>query len=205
MATLGAQKENRNPSSSTVPVLVAIIGALATIIVTLLTIFKEPILAWFTAPDIKSLAIEEIPQKVFVFAGNDNPDGGWGMFDLIYDNMHTPVYQMSYSLPDDKYGYAGLVFQFPDGYDLSDYTAVEFTIQFGEATDKIDLFIKDIGNNNNKISIAGNGENEMNLIYQFSNFPGINFSAVKEIGVFASTDLAAGYHQVKVKNVHFVK
>jgi hypothetical protein len=151
------------------------------------------------------LAIEEIPQNVFVFAGNDNPDGGWGVFYLVYDENHIPVYQMDYSLPGDRYGYAGLVFQFPEGYSLSEYRGVEFTIIFPGLSNQIDLFVKDIADNNNKLTISSNGMNELELSYSFTNFPDINFSAVKEIGVIASTDLSRGDHQVKLKKIRFVK
>jgi len=205
MSTNDTQKEKRAASSNIVPILVAIIGALATIIVTLLTIFKEPILDRFNSPDLKALAIEEIPQNIFVFAGNNSPDGGWGAFSLVYDDKHILNYRMEYSLPEDKYGYAGMVFQFPEGHNLSAYKAVEFTIALKVPTDAIDLFIKDISNNNNKIHIAGNGQNEMVLSYEFTNFPEINFNAVKEVGVIASTDFSKGDHQVRIKSVRFVK
>lgn len=152
-----------------------------------------------------TLAIEDIPQNVFVFAGNNSPDGGSGLFSLVYDDKQAANYQMSYSLPEDKYGYAGMVFQFPKGYNLSAYKAIEFTIVFKDPGDQIDLFFKDIGNNNNSIRIASNTRDEMDLSYKFINFPNINFNAVKEIGVFASTEFMKGIREVRIKNVRFVK
>ena len=154
---------------------------------------------------VDTLAIEDIPQKVFVFAGNNSPDGGWGAFSVIYDIEHNLNYRMEYSLPEDKYGYAGMAFQFPKGYNLSEFEAIKFTILFRVPTDEMDLFIKDISDNNNSIHITGNGDEQMDLRFEFTNFSNINFNAVKEIGVLANTEFSTGSHEVWIKNVHFVK
>jgi hypothetical protein len=152
-----------------------------------------------------TLAIEQIPQQVFAYAGNNNPDGGWSAFWLGYDDKSIPIYRLDYSLPTDKNGFVGLAFQFSKGQNLSDYHAIESTIIFTEPLDEINLYIKDISNNLKTIRVAGNGAAQMNVRYEFTNFPDINFNAVQEIGIVASTDFSTGSHQVRIKNVRFVK
>ncbi|MBN2116645.1 MAG: hypothetical protein JW730_08745 [Anaerolineales bacterium] len=153
----------------------------------------------------ETLTMEAIPRDIYVFAGDDNPDGGRGKFSLICDDENIPNYRMEYFLPEDKYGYAGMVFRFPKGYNLSAYKTVRFTIMFKAPGDQVDLYVKDISRNDNSIRIVNNGKDEMNLSYEFTNFPSINFNAVMEIGVFASTYFMKGSHDVWVKNIHFVK
>jgi hypothetical protein len=135
-----------------------------------------------------SLAIEKIPQDIFAYAGNNNPDGGYGVFVLIDDQENILNYKLDYSLPNDKYGYAGLAFNFHGSANLSAYNAIECVLLFSQPVDEIDLYIKDLGNNFNTIRVVSNGSGEMVLRYEFKNFPGINFNAVKEVGVVASTD-----------------
>jgi hypothetical protein len=188
-----------------------IIQAFAMIVVAVIGAIVGPIVTkCFTGEgcgnnEPKSIAIETMPQNVFVYAGNNSPDGGWGAFSLIYDEKQLPNYKMEYFLPDDKYGYAGLVFKFVDGENLSAYQAIELTVVFGAGSDEIDLFIKDISYNSSSIRITGSGTDEMVLRYDLKNFHDINFNAVKEVGVFADNNFIKGSHQVLVKNVRFVK
>ena len=191
-------------------VTIAVIQALAIILSAVIGAVVGPVVIKCIGGDCgtkpNSLAVEEIiPQNVFVFTGNNNPDGGWGAFSLVYDDKHIPNYRMEYSIPEDKNGYAGMVFQFPKGQNLSAFKAVEFAIMFNMPSDEIDLFIKDISENNNRIHIAGNGARELNLTYEFTNFPDINFNAVMEIGIFANEDFARGSHEVRIKDLRFVK
>lgn len=156
-------------------------------------------------PNTTSLAIEQIPQDIFAYAGNNNPDGGAGTFVLIEDDENIPNYKLDYSLLSDKYGYAGLAFNFHGSMNLSTYNAIECIIIFSQPLDEINLYIKDISNNFNTIRVVNNGVNEMVLRYEFKNFPSINFNAVKEIGLVASTDFSTGTHQVVVKTIRFAK
>ncbi|HSB02365.1 MAG TPA: hypothetical protein VLE49_17065 [Anaerolineales bacterium] len=155
--------------------------------------------------DPASLAIEQIPQDIFAYGGNNNPDGGNGVFVLIDDQENVPNYKLDYSLPGDKYGYAGLAFNFHESMNLSAYSAIECIITFSQPGNQIDLYVKDIGNNFNTIRVVNNVANEMTLRHEFKNFPNINFNAVKEIGLVASTDIAVGTYQVVVKNIRFAK
>lgn len=152
-----------------------------------------------------TLAVEYIPQKVFAYAGNNNPDGGWSALSVVYDDAHKLNYRFEYSLPEDKYGYAGMVFNFPKGYNLSEYKALTFTIIFKNPTDEIDLFIKDISQNSNTVRIKGNGDERMELRYDFTNFSNVNFNAVLEIGLFAKTDFTRGGHEVWITDVRLTK
>src|SRR5262245_5449613 len=96
-------------------------------------------------PSPGSLALEQIPQQIFAFAGNNISDGGTSQFWLMYDHA-TPIYRLDFSLPSDKNGYAGLAFQFIEAQNLSAYHGIELTIIFGRSNDEIDLYIKDISN-----------------------------------------------------------
>ena len=156
-------------------------------------------------PSLPSLAIERIPQQIFAFAGNNNPNGGSGAFWLIYDDAQTPIYRLDFSLPADKSGYAGLAFQFTEGQNLSTYHAIELTMIFGQSNDEIDLYIKDISNASGQVHIAASSTNEMFLRYEFANFNNVNFNAVKEIVLFSETKFVTGDHQVRIKNIRFVK
>ncbi len=156
-------------------------------------------------PAADSLAIEQIPQQIFAYAGNDNPDGGWGAFWLYYKSGNKPVYKLEFTLPDDKNGYAGLAFEFMEGMNFSDYKAVECAVIFDRMDDVVDLYFKDIAGNFNTVRVANNGANEMSLRYEFTNFPTVNFNALEEFGVVASTDFTRGSHHVRIKNIRFVK
>ena len=152
-----------------------------------------------------TLAIEQISQDIFAYAGNNNPDGWSGTFVLINDREKVPNYKLDYSLLDDKYGFAGLAFNFHESMNLSAYSAIEFVIIFSQALDEIDLYFKDDGKNFNTLRVVSGGTNEMTLRYEFKNFPDINFNAVKEIGLVASTVFSTGTHQIVVKNIRFAK
>lgn len=206
MPATDKQKGNTTTSSNAVPILVAIIGALATILATLLLVLKEPITAWFTSPELKTLTIEEIPQRVFAYYGEAENAGGFAKLDLLFDGIDgKPSYALDYNIPGDQKGYVGLAFTFDTGANLSKYDAVECTILFSQLSDVVDLYFKDIANNFNTIRISNNGANEMMLRYELRNFPKINFNAVKEFGIVVSSDFSSGSHQVRIKNVRFIK
>ena len=156
-------------------------------------------------PEAASLPLEQLPQQVFAYAGNNNPQGGGSIFRLLYDEKSLPIYQLEYSLPGDTQGYAGLAFQLQDGPNLSAYRAVECTLLFTRLNDVVDLYFKDIAGNFNTVRVANNGANEMAVRYEFGNFPKINFNAVQEFGLVISTDFSTGEHQAAIRDVRFVK
>lgn len=156
-------------------------------------------------PGPVSMAIEEFPQQVFAYAGNDNPDGGGSTLLLLYDEGGLPIYELDYSLPADKHGYAGLAFEFVEGLNLSAYEAVECVILFSQLSDEVDLYFKDIAGSFDTIRVANNGADEMALRYELTNFPKVNFNAVKEFGIVISTDFSSGLHQVRIKDVRLTR
>jgi hypothetical protein len=196
----------KKASDWSVPIIVALIGVFGTCIAAFFTVpaFQIWVGAFFPHSDSKSLAIEQIPQEIFAYADN-NTDGGWGTFWIVYDDENLPLYKLDYFLPNDKDGYAGLAFQFVEGSNLSTYNTVECVVIFSQLSDVVDLYFKDIAGNFNTIRVANNGANEMALRYEFTNFPNINFNAVKEFGIVVSTDFSTGGHQVRIKNVRFAK
>jgi len=189
-------------------ILVAVISSLATCIIALLTIFfafppfQEWVRGWGSASKPQALSIEQIPQQIFSYA--DTSSGGWGAFWLIYDGDVT-TYRFDYWLPADKSGYAGLAFQFLKSGNLSSYNAVECVMIFSQPPDVIDLYFKDIADNFNTIRVTGNSTTEMALRYEFKNFTNIDFNAVKEFGIVVNADFVTGGHQIRIKNVRFVK
>jgi len=188
------------------PIAVAVIGLVGTCITAFFAIpgFQNWVGLLFAPSNPKSLAIEQIPQQQ-VFAYADTNAGAWGAFWLVHDNIDIPIYRLDYWLPSDKSAFAGLAFQFPDGTNLSSYGAVECKIIFTQSPDQVDMYFKDIADNYNTIRIANNGANEMVVRYEFTNFPAINFNAVKEFGLVVATVFFTGGHQVRITNVRFVK
>jgi hypothetical protein len=192
-------------------------GPLATILAALIAVIGIAIGAFLNplavklvnkpmpTPNPASLMLEQIPQQVFAYAGNNNPEGGWSSFGLTYTSGGKPVYHLDYSLPDDQSGYAGLAFIFADAVNLAPTGAVECTLIFSKQNDVVDLYFKDIAGGFNTIRVANNGANEMDLRYEFTNFPEINFNAVSEFGIVTSTDFTTGSHQVRIKDIRFVK
>lgn len=187
-------------------IIVAIIGLLGIIATAILNPLGQKLADNpASTPNSTSLSIEKIPQDIFAYAGNNNPDGGGGTFVLINDQETIPNYKLDFSLPGEKHGYAGLAFNFHGSMNLSEYSSIECIIIFSQPRDEIDLYFKDIGSKFDTIRVVGNGTNEMSLRYEFKNFPDINFNAVKEFGIVASTDFSTGTHQVVLKNIRFTK
>jgi len=153
----------------------------------------------------ESLAAEQIPLDLFAYGGNDNPDGGYATFVLVNDREAVPNYRLDYSLPADKYGYAGLAFKFHESMDLSTYDAIECAITFSRPAGEIDLYLKDMDDHFNTVRVISSGVGEVALHYDFQNFPDIDFNAVREIGLVASTDFSTGLHQVIIRNIRFAR
>lgn len=190
-------------------ILVAVISSISTCIVGFLAIFfafqpfQEWVQSWISNTEPQVLSIEQIPQQVFGYA--DTNSGSWGAFWLVLDGKNATAYRFDYWLPSDNSGYAGLAFQFLEGENLSTYRAVECVIIFSQTPDEVDLYFKDIANNFDTIRVASNNANEMILRYEFTNYPTINFNAVKEFGIVVNTDFSTGGHQIRIKNIRFVK
>lgn len=190
-------------------VLVALISAIVTCAVSFTTIFFAfpPFQDWVRSllsdTEEQELPIEKLPQQVFGYA--DANSGSWGAFWLVRDEENAVSYRFDYWLPADKSGFAGLAFQFMKGENLSAYNAVECVMIFSQSPGEVDLYFKDIANNFDTIRVASNSAGEMSVRYEFTNYPNINFNAIKEFGVVINTDFSTGGHQIRIKNIHFVK
>lgn len=187
-------------------IIAALIGLAGIVIGSFLNPYMENLLDKPTpVPAPASLSIEQIPQQVFAFAGNGSPDGGWSAFWLYYEDEGIPVYKLEYYLPEEGNGYAGLAFEFMEGENLSMYSAVECILLFSQPGEMADLYFKDIAGHFNTIRASNNDSNELALRYEFTNYPEVNFNALYEFGLVVSTDFIRGSHQVRVKDIRFVK
>lgn len=190
-------------------ILVAIISAIITCAVSFTTVFFAfpPFQDWVRSKianeEPQALPIAELPQQIFGYA--DTTSGSWGAFWLVLDENKSTSYRLDYWLPADKSGFAGLAFQFMKGENLSAYNAVECVIVFSQSPDEIDLYFKDIADNFDTIRVMSGSANEMTVRYEFSNYPNINFNAIKEFGIIINTDFATGGHQIRIKSIRFVK
>jgi hypothetical protein len=186
-------------------VMAAVIGVIGIVVGAVATPLAQKWVNSPATPDTpQSLEIEQIPQNIVSYAGN-SAEGNWSGFLLIYDNSTTPVYELNYVLPVDKAGFAGLVFQFAESQNLSEYHAIQFELVFGQPNDEIDFFVRDISNNVSRVHVVANSQSEMILRYEYSNFNNANFNAIKEVGLDATTDFISGNHMVRIKNILFVK
>lgn len=202
------EKEKIVNKQSTTMINVALISSATTLLVSLITAFlafppfQAWVYSWGNEQKVEPLGIEHLSPRIFAYYGEAENAGGFGRLELIFNEITSrPTYELSYNLPDDKTGYAGIAFQLGEGSDLSGYNAVECTVIFGQAGDVIDLYFKDIAGHFNTIRVSNNGANEMLLRFEFSNFPDINFNAVKEFGMVISTDFSTGSHKVRIQNI----
>ncbi len=204
-------KEKVNNQNRTM-IIVALISSATTLLVSIFTAFlafppfQEWVRSWGNDSKVEALAIEQIPQRVFPYYGEAENVGGFAKIEMIFDGIdEKPSYELNYNIPGDQKGYAGMAFQFVEGSNLSKYNAVECTVVFNQLSDVVDLYFKDIASNFNTVRVSNNGANEMMLRYEFTNFPKINFNAVKEFGIVVSTDFSSGNHRVRIKNVRFIE
>ncbi len=126
-------------------------------------------------PVSNSLAIEQIPQRVFAYYGNAENLGGFATVNLAYDGMAPyPSYILDYNVPEGQTGYAGMAFQFDEGQNVLGYKAIEFTIQFNDVNIPIDFYVKDISNKGGNIRILSTSTEKMKLRYDLGNFKDVN-------------------------------
>lgn len=203
----GTEKERIVGRQSTTMIIVALISSVTTLLVTVLTaiLTLPPFHDWlYSLGNSQSLEVEQTSPRVFAYYGEAEHAGGFGRLELIFDDdAKMPVYELAYTLPNDKNGYAGMAFQFGGGLNLSEYAAAECMVTFSQADDVVDLYFKDIAGHFNTVRVTNNGADEMRLRLEFANFSSINFNAVKEFGVVISTDFSTGSHTVQIQNVHF--
>lgn len=85
-----------------VPIAIAIIGLVGTCITAFFAIpaFQNWVGLLFTPTNPKSLAIEQISQRVFPYYGEAENVGGFAKIELLFDGVdEKPSYEFKYILP----------------------------------------------------------------------------------------------------------
>ena len=159
-----------------------------------------------STPNPTSLAIEQIPQKVFPYYGEVENIGGFAKIELLFDGVdEKPSYELKYTIPANQPGYAGIAFQFERGLNVSSYKTVVFRIQFDDTGNSIDFYLKDIGGKKSSIRIVGRDTNELTLRYELSDFQEVNTNALLEIGLNAQDVFSSGQHTLTIHQISFEK
>ena len=158
-----------------------------------------------TPPPQTDVAVESMPVHIFAFAGNNNPDGGWSVLDIFYEDDSKPIYKFTYSLPTDgTSGYAGLAFKFEQEADLSEFESISFLLRI-PPDEEVDLLIKDISGQELRYRLRGGPQDETEMDIAFSNFNDINLKAVREVMFFVDSGLITGDHSFFVKDIKFLR
>ncbi len=157
-------------------------------------------------PEAASLAIEQIPQRVFSYYGNSENLGGFAKLDIIFDGSGiNPHYLLNYTIPSDQEGYAGIAFQFDKGQDVTDYSAIAFNIQFSEGNIPIDFYVKDIGGNGDYVRVVSKGTEATPFRFDLNIFKNVDFNALKDVGFNSDRDFVSGQHIITIFGVSFLK
>lgn len=198
------EKERIVGRQSTAMIIVAVISSVTTLLVAIITPFQDWAYSLIHDQGPAALEVEQASPRVFAYYGEAENAGGFGRLELIFDEGgQSPAYELTYNLPVDASGYAGMAFQFGAGLNLSKYAAAECELLFTQPGDVVDLYFKDIAGHFDTVRVSNNGADEMALRLEFVNFPGINFNAVWEFGMVVSTDFSTGSHKVQIKGVRF--
>ncbi len=184
-------------------IIIAIIGLIGGLLIAILPPFVAKLAAAPT--ETKGLAMEQIEQKIFAYYGEAENVGGFAKIDLAYDGVHEkPSYILNYNIPGDKTGYAGVAFQFKKSLDVESYRAIEFEIRFDAANVPIDFYVKDANKNGATMRILSTGTDPLRMRYELTNFKGIEFNALKEVGFNADNTFSTGAHIVTIRSMQFV-
>lgn len=189
-----------------VPIAIAIIGLVGTCITAFFAIpaFQNWVGLLFTPTNPKSLAVEQISQRVFPYYGEAENVGGFAKIELLFDGVdEKPSYEFKYTLPANQPGYAGIAFQFENGLNVSSYRTIVFKIQFDDVGNSVDFYLKDIGGKKSSIRIVSKDTNELTLRYELSNFPEVNSNALLEIGLNVQDVFSSGQHTVTIRQIRF--
>jgi hypothetical protein len=198
----------QKPKDWSMPIAVAIIGLVGTCITAFFAIpgFQNWVGSLFTPSSPKSLAIEQISQRVFPYYGEAENVGGFAKIELLFDGVdEKPSYELKYTIPANQAGYAGIAFQFENGLNVSSYKTIVFKIQFDDVGNSVDFYLKDIGGKKSSIRIVSKDTNELTLRYELSNFPEVNSNALLEIGLNVQDVFSSGQHTVTIRQINFEK
>lgn len=189
-------------------IIAALISASVTLVIGLITAFFafEPFQEWVRGSGGKSLSIEKIPQRVFSYYGNAENLGGFSKLDILFSGDEIiPYYSLKYTIPSDRDGYAGMVFQFDKGQNVSGYSAIVLNIQFSKGSIPIDLFVKDIGGNGDHVRITSKGTGKTTFQYELSVFENVDFNALKEVGFNSDQSMVRGEYTMIISEILFTR
>lgn len=169
-----------------------------------------------TAGD-KSLSIESMPMTAASYGGEGDPNVGKGgsRLSIVYNKDSHIGYILDYWLPNDGYGYAGLVFKFHESLDLSAYKFVEATTSFGDELTRCEFIIKDISSKagyvpvgsgvplSPGVTVTASGKGQTITILLETSFNIVNRKAISEMGLFCDTDFSRGNHTITVSGIKF--
>ncbi len=189
-----------------VPIAIAIIGLVGTCITAFFAIpgFQNWVGSLFTPTNPRSLAIEQISQRIFPYYGEAENVGGFAKIELLFDGVdEKPSYILKYTIPANQPGYVGVAFQFENGLNVSSYKTIVFKIQFDDVGNSVDFYLKDIGGKKSSIRIVSKDTNELTLRYELSNFPEVNPNALLEIGLNVQDVFSSGQHTVTIRQIRF--
>ena len=188
-------------------VFAAIIGVIGIIIGAVITPLAK---TWFEEPPPESnqtIQIEQLPVSIFGYAGSDESIGGWIWLNMIYKDS-KPKYFLTYSVPSDQEGYAGVAFRFTENQNLSEYQRIEFTIEFdySEPEHEIDICVTDISGKKicKRLAADSGVKRESHLLSNFSENGGVSLSAINEISFNTDTTFVTGTHNVTFSDIRFV-
>lgn len=185
-------------------IVIDILKVIVPILVAIITTYK--ITTREEAPPSQSdAAVESMPVHIFAFAGNNNPEGGWGVLDIFYEDDLKPIYKLTYSIPaDGTSGFAGLTFKFEQEADLSEFESISFLLRIPPG-EEVDLLIKDISEKELRYRLRGGPQAETEMDIALSNFSDINLKAVREVMFFVDTGFITGNHSLFVKDMKFLR
>jgi hypothetical protein len=158
-----------------------------------------------TLPNSTSLEIEQIPFTIYPFDGNDNPSCcvGQSYFEYTIDKDLTPIYGLDYILPenDPRHGYAGIAFIFEESQDFSNFETLEFSVNFGETINQVDVSMEDITLAEADFHITGSNAQANSFIVPISNFKKINLKAVRSIEFQVNSTYASKTNWIDVFHI----
>ena len=185
--------------AAVIAVLGIVVGAFLNPIATKLINKPEP------TPNPRSVTIEQIPFTIYPFDGNDNPSCcvGQSYFEYTIDKDLTPIYGLDYILPenDPRHGYAGIAFIFEQSQDFSNFETLEFSVNFGETINQVDVSMEDITLAEADFHITGSNAQANSFIVPISNFKKINLKAVRSIEFQVNSTYASKTNWVDVFHI----
>jgi hypothetical protein len=163
------------------------------------------------------ISIKSIPVSVTDYEGIESGSLGIAWLSFVNNELNESQFDFTYLIPEEEYGYVGLMFRFLEPQDLSDYDYIEIDVEFYDDAIinfyildlyeekrlvKIGKNITPVGNNINSTSIEGT---QLIKIPLHENFNGIRFDVVSQLEFVVDTYLSNGYSGCLIKDIRFIK